>query len=52
MKTVEQIIAYMEKELADASEKYNQANGNNAYEALCQLVKESVIKQLLENINK
>lgn len=52
MKTVEEIVVYLEKEVADANEKYNQAQGNNAYEALCQLVKESVIKQLLEEINK
>ena len=52
MKTAEEIVVYLEKELAEANEKYNQAKGNNAYEALCQLAKESVIEQLLENINK
>jgi hypothetical protein len=52
MKTVEEIVLHLEKELVDAHEKFNQAQGNNAYEALCQLVKESVLTQLLEEINK
>ena len=52
MKTADEIIAYLEKEMADANEKYNQAKGNNAQEAFCQLIKEDVIKQILENITK
>lgn len=52
MKTVEEIVLHLEKELADANEKCNEAQGNNAYEALCQLVKESVLTQLLEEIKK
>jgi hypothetical protein len=52
MKTAEEIVEYLEKELAEASKMYNQAKGNNAYEALCQLVKESILTQLLEEIKK
>ena len=50
MKTVEEIIAYLEAELAEASEMHKQAQGNNAQEALFYLIKKNTITGLLEGI--
>ena len=50
MKTAEEIIAYLEAELAEATEKHEQAKGNNAQEALFYLVRLNTITSLLENI--
>ena len=51
MKTAEEIIAYLEAELAEASEIHKQAQGNNAQEALFYLIKKNTITGLLEGIN-
>ena len=51
MKTVEEIIAYLEAELAEATEMHKQAYGNNAQEALFYLIKKNTITGLLEGIN-
>lgn len=52
MKTAEEIIAYLEAELAEANEAHEQAKGNNAQEALFYLVKANTITHLLEEIKK
>lgn len=50
MKTAEEIIAYLEAELAEATAMHKQAKGNNAQEALFYLVKVNTITHLLEEI--
>ena len=50
MKTAEEIIAYLEAELAEAYELYDQAKGKDAQEALCQIMKATTILHLLEEI--
>jgi hypothetical protein len=50
MKTAEEIIAYLEAELAEAYELHDQAKGKDAQEALCQLIRATVILHLLEEI--
>lgn len=50
MKTAEEIVAYLEAELAEASEKHKQAKGSNAQETLFYLLRENTITYLLEEI--
>ena len=50
MKTVEEIVAYMEAELAEAYELHDQAKGKDAQEALVQLIKATTILHILEEI--
>ena len=50
MKTAEEIIAYMEAELAEAHKMHNQAKGKNAQEALFYILKATTITHLLEEI--
>ena len=52
MKTVEEIIAYMEAELAEAFELHDQAKGKDAQEALFYILKASFITHLLEGIKE
>ncbi len=52
MKTAEEIVAYLEAELAEATEMHEQAKGNNAQEALFYLIKKNTITHLLEEIKK
>ena len=50
MKSAEEILAYLEAELAEASEIHKKAKGNNAQEALFYLIKANTILGLLEEI--
>lgn len=50
MKTVEEIITYMEAELAEAYELHAQARGKDAQEALLQIIRATTITHLLEEI--
>lgn len=50
MKTAEEIVAYLEAELAEATAMHEQAKGNNAQEALFYLVKVNTTTHLLEEI--
>lgn len=50
MKTAEEIILYLEAELAEAYELYDQAKGKNAQEALFYNLKAMYITHLLEGI--
>ena len=50
MKTVKEFVAYLEAELAEASEAHKQAKGNNAQEAVFYLIKANTITGLLEEI--
>jgi hypothetical protein len=50
MKTAEEIIVYMERELIDAHEKYEQFKGQDPQQACIHLVKASTIQNLLEGI--
>lgn len=50
MKTAEEIVAYLEAELAEAYELYDQAKGKNAKEALFYNLKAMFITHLLEEI--
>ena len=52
LKTVEEIIAYMEAELAEAFELHDQAKGKDAQEALFYILKASFITHLLEEIKE
>lgn len=52
MKTVEEIIAYMEAELAEAFELHDQAKGKDAQEALLQIIRATTITHLLEEIKE
>lgn len=52
MKTSEEIIAFIESELAEAYELHEQARGKDAQEALAQIIKASVLIHLLEEINQ
>lgn len=52
MKTAEEIIAYMEAELAEANKMRNQAKGKNAQEALFYNLKALFITNLLEEIKE
>ncbi len=50
MKTAEEIIAYLEAELAEAHEIYDQAKSKDAQLALHYMVKAITITHLLEEI--
>ena len=50
MKTAEEIIAYMEAELAEAYELHNQARGKDAQQALVHLIRATTITHILEEI--
>lgn len=50
MKTAEEIIAYLEAELAEAYEQYDAIKGKDVRAAQYQLTKISVILNLLEEI--
>ena len=52
MKTVEEVIAYMESELAEAYELHDQAKGKDAQEAFVNLLKATIITHLLEEIKE
>ena len=52
MKTAEEIIAFLESELAEAYELHEQARGKDAQEALAQIIRASVLTHLLEEINQ
>ena len=48
--TAEQIIAYLEMELADAYEQHDEAKGVDAREALVHLIRATTILNILEAI--
>lgn len=50
LKTTEEIIKYLEAEMAEAYELYDLYKGRKAAEAFAQLVKASTIEQLLDGI--
>ena len=50
MKTAEEIVEYLEAELAEAYELHEQSRGKDAQEALCQIIRASTITHLLEEI--
>jgi hypothetical protein len=52
MKTAEEIIAYMEAELAEAYEMHDAAKGKDAAQALAYMLKATTILQLLEEIKE
>ena len=52
MKTVEQIIAYLESELAEAYELHDAAKGKDAAQAFAYLLKATTITHLLEEIKE
>ena len=50
MKTAEEIVAYMEAELAEAHELHDQAKGKDPQKALFYILKATFITHLLEEI--
>lgn len=50
MKTAEEIVAYIETELADAYDQHGQAQGVDAQAALYQLIRAGVLQNLLDGI--
>jgi hypothetical protein len=52
MKTVEEIITYLEAELAEAHELHDQAKGKDAQEVLFYNLKALFITHLLEEIKE
>ena len=52
MKSLEEIIAYMEAELAEAYEMHDQANGKDAQQALVHLIRATTITHSLEEIKE
>ena len=50
MKTAEEIIAYLEMELAEAYELHDQAKGKDAAQAFAYLLKATTIQHLLDEI--
>ena len=52
LKTVEEVIAYMEAELTEAFELHDQAKGKDAQEALFYILKATFITHLLEEIKE
>lgn len=52
MKTAEQIIDYLELELADAYEQHDLANGVDRQQALLHLIRATTILNILEAIRK
>ena len=52
MKTVEEILALLELELAEAYEMHDMAKGKDAAQAFALLVKATTIEQLLDEIKQ
>ena len=52
MKTAEDIIAYLEMELAEAYEMHEQARGKDAARAFAFLLKATTIEHLLDEIKQ
>ena len=52
MKTAEEIIAFLEGELAEAYEMHDQAKGKDAAQAFAFLLKATTIEQLLDEIKQ
>lgn len=52
MKTAEQIIAYLELELADAYEQHDHTKGVDRQQALLHLIRATTILNILEAIRK
>lgn len=50
MKTVEEIVTYLEKEFEEACEMHDEAKGKDSANALTQLIRATTIKVLLDNI--
>jgi hypothetical protein len=50
MKTVEEVIVYLELEVADAYEQHDLAKGKDAQAALYHMIKATIILDLLEAI--
>lgn len=50
MKTAEEIIAYLEAELAEAYELHDQAKGKDAAKAFAYLLKATTLEQVLDGI--
>ena len=50
MKTAEEIIAYLEAELAEAYELHDQAKGKDAAKAFAYLLKATTITHILEEV--
>lgn len=50
MKTAEEIIGYLEIELAEAYEMHDQAKGKDTAQAFAFLVKATAIEQMLDEI--
>ena len=50
MKTAEEIIAYLESELAEAGELYDQYKGKDAQAALHYILKITTLTHILEEI--
>lgn len=52
MKTAEEIIAFLEIELAEAYEMHDMAKGKDAAQAFAFLLKATTIEQLLDEIKE
>lgn len=52
MKTAEEIIVYLEMELAEAYEMYDMTKGKEAAKAFAYMMKVTTIEHLLENIKE
>lgn len=52
MKTAEEIIAYLEMELAEAYELHDEARGKDAAKAFGYIVKATTIQHILEEIKE
>ena len=52
MKTAEEIIAFLEIELAEAYEMHDEAKGKSAAQAFAFLLKATTIEQLLDEIKQ
>lgn len=50
MKTIQDIITFLQAELAEAYELYDQAKGKDAQEALFQIIRATVITHILGEI--
>ena len=50
MKTIEEVIAYLETEMAEAHEMHDQAQDKQ--ERLCHLIKAATIESILEEIKR
>lgn len=52
MKTAEEIVRYLELELAEAYELHDQARGKDAAKAFAFLVRATTLEQLLDEIKQ